>query len=243
MVITISIHAHKQLTKPKSVMDPDADDIDADKIDAGEWEGLVNTMMDENHAFNADSEEESNNDQAEEPEEEEPDKEEVEAHKLDRMRLSKFPGQAWRKMQHEGHTVKQVEVRKTQKAWYVGDAPDTKPDDMIRVVCLSDTHGSHKQVALPDGDILVHSGDVTMRGELKAMHSFNAWMGRQSSFTFKLVVPGNHDLSLDPNKARQGDFTNVRCYHSSHKLDVLTRSVCCLTFNVLFLLALQHPTN
>lgn len=212
-----------------------AEYLDVDESDAGDLEELVDTMMNANNAFDVDSGEEFDEDQAEEEPHQEKDSTELEnekqqaegaSHKLDHMRLSKFPGQAWRKMKHQGHTVKQVEVRKTQKAWYVGDAPDTKLDDMIRIVCLSDTHGLHRQANVPDGDVLVHCGDVTMRGELKTLHSFDSWIRKQSSFTFKLVVPGNHDLSLDPKKARQGYLTMVRYLqvHTNSKQHV-TRSL------------------
>lgn len=39
--------------------------------------------------------------------------------------------------------------------------PDTRP---MKLVCLSDTHGLHAPVQVPDGDILIHAGDVSDRG-------------------------------------------------------------------------------
>jgi len=31
----------------------------------------------------------------------------------------------------------------------------------MRIVCIADTHEKHKQVKLPEGDILIHAGDFT----------------------------------------------------------------------------------
>ena len=37
-------------------------------------------------------------------------------------------------------------------------------DGAVRVVVISDTHTSHRQLVLPDGDILIHCGDFTFYG-------------------------------------------------------------------------------
>jgi predicted phosphodiesterase len=36
-----------------------------------------------------------------------------------------------------------------------------------RVVCISDTHLVHDQMVLPDGDVLVHAGDVMTESLLR----------------------------------------------------------------------------
>lgn len=35
----------------------------------------------------------------------------------------------------------------------------------MKLVCISDTHGLHERVAVPNGDVLIHAGDFTERGE------------------------------------------------------------------------------
>lgn len=40
----------------------------------------------------------------------------------------------------------------------IGDS--TQPRK-VRIICISDTHGYHADLNLPDGDILVHTGDFT----------------------------------------------------------------------------------
>ena len=63
----------------------------------------------------------------------------------------------------------------------------------IRVVLMSDTHGHHRDVAVPDGDLLVHAGDFTyFNGSTRATRDFNDWLG-QLPHGSKVVIPGNHD--------------------------------------------------
>ncbi len=34
----------------------------------------------------------------------------------------------------------------------------------MRIVCISDTHSMHREIVVPDGDMLIHAGDLTMKG-------------------------------------------------------------------------------
>jgi predicted phosphodiesterase len=40
---------------------------------------------------------------------------------------------------------------------------------MLRIVCISDTHCQLSKVNLPEGDVLVLTGDLSYRGTLKEM--------------------------------------------------------------------------
>lgn len=64
----------------------------------------------------------------------------------------------------------------------------------MRLVVISDTHGLHNQIQrLPDGDVLVHAGDVMNSGlDSKEILSFNKWLGEQN-FRHRVVCCGNHD--------------------------------------------------
>ena len=72
---------------------------------------------------------------------------------------------------------------------------------MVRVVCISDTHGYHRQIGnLPMGDILVHAGDFTFFGKtLKQLEKqdFHTWLAEQPH-PYKILVAGNHEECLDP---------------------------------------------
>lgn len=65
----------------------------------------------------------------------------------------------------------------------------------IKVVCISDTHGTHPPI--PPGDILVHAGDLTQWGTFLEIQEQLDWLDAQSH-KHKVVIAGNHDLLLDP---------------------------------------------
>ena len=67
----------------------------------------------------------------------------------------------------------------------------------IRIVCISDTHNRFRELSIPDGDILIHAGDITRRGYLAEIKDFNDWL---STLPHKniVVIAGNHELSFDP---------------------------------------------
>lgn len=68
----------------------------------------------------------------------------------------------------------------------------------MKLVFISDTHSHHKQINIPDGDILIHSGDLTTMGRENEIRKFNKWIG-ELPHTHKLVVPGNHDYFFETN--------------------------------------------
>lgn len=61
-----------------------------------------------------------------------------------------------------------------------------------RVVCLSDTHGFHDSLAVPEGDVLIHAGDLSMKGREAEVQAFAAWFGALPH-PHKIVIAGNHD--------------------------------------------------
>lgn len=71
--------------------------------------------------------------------------------------------------------------------------------EAVSVVYISDTHNS--QPNLPDGDILIHAGDLTQSGTLKELQAALAWLQSQPH-PVKIVVAGNHDILLDPDQDR-----------------------------------------
>lgn len=76
---------------------------------------------------------------------------------------------------------------------------------MIRIVVISDTHNRHlKAPSLPDGDVLLHAGDFSVKGSLAELAYFNDWLG-SLPHPQKIVIAGNHDWCLQrtPVAARQ----------------------------------------
>lgn len=67
---------------------------------------------------------------------------------------------------------------------------------MTRIVAISDTHGLHRELVLPQGDVLIHAGDITNIGELPVLQDFNDWLKVQP-FKEKIVIAGNHDRCFE----------------------------------------------
>ena len=65
----------------------------------------------------------------------------------------------------------------------------------VRVVCISDTHELHRDLALPDGDLLIHAGDFTFWNHVSKIRDFNDWLG-ELPHRHKVVIPGNHDRAF-----------------------------------------------
>ncbi|MEM6671767.1 MAG: metallophosphatase domain-containing protein [Planctomycetota bacterium] len=74
----------------------------------------------------------------------------------------------------------------------------------MRIVCLSDTHGLHGMLDVPDGDVLVHAGDFTQIGREEEVEDFARFLAALPHRT-KIVVAGNHDFLFErePGAARQ----------------------------------------
>jgi len=51
---------------------------------------------------------------------------------------------------------------------------------------------------LPDGDVLIHAGDFTLTGHVSEVKKFHTWLGTLP-YKHKIVIAGNHDMSLDPS--------------------------------------------
>jgi hypothetical protein len=74
-----------------------------------------------------------------------------------------------------------------------------------RIVCISDTHGLHRKVTVPESDLLIHAGDFMRTGiSLEEIADFNDWLGEQPH-RYKIVVAGNHDLlfEMTPDNAME----------------------------------------
>lgn len=87
--------------------------------------------------------------------------------------------------------------------------PDARP---IRVVCISDTH-SLECADIPDGDLLIHAGDLTNDGSVRDIQAAVDWL-RALPHPHKVVVCGNHDSYFDvrsrlPEDRDASSFTAV----------------------------------
>ncbi|KAJ7718681.1 Metallo-dependent phosphatase-like protein [Mycena maculata] len=79
------------------------------------------------------------------------------------------------------------------------EGPRPKPQESsdahwTRFVLISDTHTSTFPV--PDGDVLLHTGDLTQMGTLKELETTMEWL-YALPHQVKIVIAGNHDYALD----------------------------------------------
>ncbi|KAI2463416.1 Metallo-dependent phosphatase [Annulohypoxylon bovei var. microspora] len=73
-----------------------------------------------------------------------------------------------------------------------------------RFVCISDTHNC--TVKLPKGNVLIHCGDLTNQGSFSELKKQVTWL-EKADFECKLIIAGNHDLTLDTDFFEQfGDY-------------------------------------
>lgn len=81
----------------------------------------------------------------------------------------------------------------------------------LSVVCLSDTHGLHESLQIPEGDLLLHAGDFCGHGSEGEVRQFRHWL-RRLPHRHKIVVAGNHDWPLDcfSNSHRANTANNVQ---------------------------------
>ncbi len=76
----------------------------------------------------------------------------------------------------------------------------------MKFVAISDTHGWHRKITLPRGDVLIHAGDLTHKGKKEEVIDFLNWFGKQK-FLYKIFIAGNHDFYFD--QAGEEDIHNL----------------------------------
>lgn len=97
-------------------------------------------------------------------------------------------------------------------------APSYQPDDkLLRIVCMSDTHERYNQLMLnptliPEGDLLLHAGDMTFKGEYSKYTEMDDWLSHVRC-RHKVIVPGNHDVTFETDwSGAVACFSNVDAF-------------------------------
>ncbi|KAJ5618830.1 hypothetical protein N7510_002814 [Penicillium lagena] len=102
--------------------------------------------------------------------------------------------------------------------------PDAQP---IRVVCISDTH-TLEWPDVPDGDLLIHAGDLCNDGSVREIQAAVDWL-KTLPHPHKVVICGNHDSFFDARSRCEEDrdeedasFAAISSTASIRSLDDLT---------------------
>lgn len=85
----------------------------------------------------------------------------------------------------------------------------------MKIVCISDTHNrTHGSLApdrIPEGDVLVHAGDMTAMGSLSELESFTQWLGFLPHKR-KVIIAGNHDFCFEHGTLARAMFPDDVTY-------------------------------
>ncbi|KAL6058555.1 Metallophosphoesterase mpped2 [Balamuthia mandrillaris] len=126
------------------------------------------------------------------------------------------PDAVWKKRTEEGTIV----VKEHQLA-----TPATKPENVTRFVCISDTHSLHSYFEhIPDGDVLIHAGDFSNVGKAEDIEAFSEFLG-SLPHKYKIVIAGNHDVSFDEeNYERLAVRFGHNGQHSSREIKAMLKN-------------------
>lgn len=72
----------------------------------------------------------------------------------------------------------------------------------MRFVTIADTHGKHEDLTLPAGDVLIHAGDVSLKGEESEVLTFLNWL-ENLNYRHKILIAGNHDFYFERQSEEQ----------------------------------------
>ncbi len=89
----------------------------------------------------------------------------------------------------------------------------------MKIVCISDTHTLHKNMKIPDGDLLIHAGDVSSRGKLDEIIQFNDWLGTLPH-RHKVVIAGNHDFYFESNPSHAKSLITNAIYLNDNGVEI-----------------------
>lgn len=70
----------------------------------------------------------------------------------------------------------------------------------MKVVIISDTHGQHGKLSLPQGDMILHAGDISSRGTGPEILDFLQWFAKLD-FKYRIFIAGNHDFFFEKTNA------------------------------------------
>lgn len=90
---------------------------------------------------------------------------------------------------------------------------------MLRIVCISDTHNCNEQIEIPDGDILIHAGDATIRGTFDEINEFASWFAGLPH-RYKIFIAGNHDWLFETSPASARNFVRNIIYLQDSSVEI-----------------------
>lgn len=75
----------------------------------------------------------------------------------------------------------------------------------MNIVFFSDSHGFHNEMTLPEADLAICSGDISMRGDRREVEGFMEWFMKQP-VKHRVMIAGNHDFWFDKTHPRSPNY-------------------------------------
>jgi Icc-related predicted phosphoesterase len=88
----------------------------------------------------------------------------------------------------------------------------------MKIVCISDTHGKIIPDAdMPEGDVLIHAGDITNNGKIYWLQQQAEWFRHlvDTKYEHMVVIAGNHDFILEGFYKEDAEFAVPRLMGNS----------------------------
>lgn len=82
----------------------------------------------------------------------------------------------------------------------------------MKLVFISDTHNQHNKIAIPEGDFIIHCGDISLRGTYDEVVSFADWFS-SLPHKHKIMIPGNHDFLFERDFDASKNIMDSRGIH------------------------------
>lgn len=70
-----------------------------------------------------------------------------------------------------------------------------------KLIFISDTHRQHYDMKIPNGDFIIHCGDISGMGRINEIEDFSEWFSKLPH-KYKIMIPGNHDFGFE-NKTEE----------------------------------------
>lgn len=90
----------------------------------------------------------------------------------------------------------------------------------LKICFFSDPHGFHDEMTLPEADISICAGDISMSGNRTEIKNFMEWYEKQP-VTHKVFIAGNHDYWFDKEHPKS---LNYKLEDDSH-LDIIPEGI------------------
>jgi Icc-related predicted phosphoesterase len=88
----------------------------------------------------------------------------------------------------------------------------------VKIVAISDTHNKHRQLIIPECDILIHAGDFSSKGYEREVKDFYGWFDEQPA-NYKISVWGNHEIGCESNPENMKNIMYKECPNVIHLHD------------------------